>query len=41
MLQRLRQSAQPLWQWKRQKSNHFAYDQQAEQSVFVEISKDF
>lgn len=30
-----------VWQWKRQKSNHFAYDQQAEQSVFVEISKDF
>lgn len=29
------------YQWKRQSSNHFAYDQAAEQNVFLEVSKDF
>lgn len=29
------------YQWKRQRSNHFAYDQAAEQNIFIEISKDF
>lgn len=29
------------WQWRQQKSNHFAYDQKGDQNVFLEVSKDF